>query len=211
MAREMTTTVYQFDELSDRAKEKARDWWRECENQDFDTSFMYDDFGQVAKILGVTFDTRPVKLMGGGTRYEPKIWWSGFSSQGDGACFEGSYEYAKGCAKEIRSYAPQDQKLHAIADGLAQLQRENGYRVTAKVSHSSSHYYHKYTMDVNVYKGDNDASDELAETVKELMQDFAEWIYRSLEKEYEYRMSDEQVDESITANQYEFDEDGSIV
>ena len=24
------TKVYQFDELSDKAKEKARDWWREA-------------------------------------------------------------------------------------------------------------------------------------------------------------------------------------
>jgi hypothetical protein len=29
--REVTTKVFQFDELSDKAKERAREWWRDCE------------------------------------------------------------------------------------------------------------------------------------------------------------------------------------
>lgn len=35
------------------------------------------------------------------------------------------------------------------------------------------------------------------------------WIYRALEAEYEYQDSDGQVDETIKANEYEFEEDGS--
>ena len=210
MAREVTSTVYTFDELSDSAKERARDWWRECENQDFDTSFMYEDFEQVAKILGITFDTRPVKLMGGGTRYESKIYWSGFSSQGDGACFEGSYEYNLDCARKIRQHAPQDAKLHAIADGLVAIQKKHFYKITAKVKHGRGNYYHAYSMDVDVYKGDYETDAETAETVTELMRDFANWMYRQLERNYEYRMEDEQVDENIRANEYEFDEQGHI-
>ena len=34
MARIKQTTVYQFDELSDAAKEKARDWYREASADD---------------------------------------------------------------------------------------------------------------------------------------------------------------------------------
>ena len=41
------------------------------------------------------------------------------------------------------------------------------------------------------------------------MRDFAQWIYDSLEKEYEYQMSDEFVTENIEANEYEFDEEGN--
>lgn len=212
MPREITSTVYKFDELSDRAKERARDWWRELESQDSDWSCMYDDFEQVAKIIGITFDTRPVKLMGGGTRYESKIYWSGFSSQGDGACFEGSYEYNLDCARKIRQYAPQDEKLHAIADGLVAIQRKYFYKLQAKITHRGN-YYHAYSMDVEVYRdgaSSNYTSEEDAcDTITELMRDFANWMYRHLEKEYEYRMSDENVDESIRANEYEFDEQGN--
>jgi hypothetical protein len=208
--REKTVKLYHFDELSDAAKERARQWWRDCENQDFDTSYMYETFETAAKLLGIEFDTRPIKLMGGGTRYEPKIWWSGFSSQGDGASFEGSYSYAKNCSRVIRGEFPTDAKLHAIADSLTASQKANGYKLTAKITQSDSHYSHKYTMRADVYKGDNDADEETSDTVLELMRDFAEWIYRSLEAEYEYRMGDENVDESIRINEYEFTEDGHI-
>ncbi len=34
------------------------------------------------------------------------------------------------------------------------------------------------------------------------------WIYRQLEKEYEYQNSDECVDENILCNSYTFTEDG---
>jgi hypothetical protein len=45
-------------------------------------------------------------------------------------------------------------------------------------------------------------------TVTESLRDFADWIYRQLETEYEWRMADEQVDYAITANEYTFDESG---
>ena len=43
-----------------------------------------------------------------------------------------------------------------------------------------------------------------------MLRSFADWIYRQLKEEYEYRMSDENVDESIRINEYEFDENGRI-
>jgi hypothetical protein len=47
--------------------------------------------------------------------------------------------------------------------------------------------------------------------VTQCMRDFADWIYDQLRKEYEYQMSDEQVDETLIANEYEFDEDGDRI
>jgi hypothetical protein len=208
--RETITKVYQFDELSNSAKEHARNWWRDSEDKDFDTTFMYETFETAAKLLGIEFDKQPIKLMGGSTRYEPKIWWSGFSSQGDGASFEGSYSYAKNCSKAIRSEFPTDAKLHAIADGLISIQKANGYKLSAKITQSDRHYCHKYTMRVDAYKGDDEAEVMTNKTILDLMRDFAEWMYRSLEEEYEYRMDDENVDESIRINEYEFTENGEI-
>lgn len=204
-------TYYQFDELSDAAKEKAREWWRSCEAQDFDTEFVLDDAVQCAAILGITIDKKPTRRMDGTAGAgQPAIYWSGFSSQGDGACFEGSYEYAKGAAKAIRKHAPQDTELHRIADELQAIQRRRFYKATATMQHRG-HYYHSGCMVVDVDLQDSGDSAHLVdaeERVTQTMRDFADWIYRQLEREYEYRMSDECVDESIRINEYEFTENG---
>lgn len=211
--REITSKVYQFDELSDRAKERARDWWRECESQDFGGfGELSEPYETAAKLLGIEFATRAVKLMGGGTRYEPRVYWSGFSSQGDGASFEGSYSYRKGCRRLVRKEFPTDKQLHQIADTLTQVQRKHGYRLTASISQSGN-YVHEYTMSVSVTIDtvmQREADAETEETILEAMRDFARWIYKGIEAEYEYRMSEENVDESIRVNEYEFTEDGEI-
>ena len=213
MTRVIEKTVYKFDELSDEGKETARNWWRKCENQDFDTSFLYDDFENVGKLIGIEFDQRPVKLMGGGTRYEPTIWWSGLSSQGDGACFEGSYSYAKGAVKALTAETGgSEHKLISIAQRLADVQRRRFYRVEARVKHRG-HYYHSHSTDIDVFDREDNYRNlgDDAETIAECLRDFMDWIYRSLEEEYKYRMSDASVDESIECNEYEFDENGRIV
>ncbi len=96
MPEVICTTVYQFPELSDAAKEKARSWYRELGPHDDWWDAVYEDFERVCEILGIRLKTTPVRLMGGGTRAKPCIWFSGFWSQGDGACFEGYWSHAKG-------------------------------------------------------------------------------------------------------------------
>lgn len=91
MPTTIQTTVYAFDELSDPAKEIARAWHRETGLDHAWHEFVYADFEAVCAILGVSLRTSPVRLMGGGSRPEPHIFFRGFWSQGDGACFEGTY------------------------------------------------------------------------------------------------------------------------
>ena len=86
---------------------------------------VFEDFETVCGLLGVTLRTRTLRLMGGGTREAPNLWFTGFARQGDGASFDGTYHYAPGAAHAIRSYAPKDETLHAIADELQQVQRRN--------------------------------------------------------------------------------------
>jgi hypothetical protein len=216
--RVIETPVFQFDELADdSAKESARDWFREC--LEYDEISDTDDWESIAEILGVTFAYRPVRLMGGGTRQEPQIHWSGFYSQGDGASWEGSYEYAKRAPRRIRAYAPRDADLHAIADRLQEIQRRNGYRLTARVT-TSGRYSHSGTMDVETSKGDsylgngwnyglNRDADDTAAEIRDALRAFADWIYRQLEAQWEYLNSAESVDESIRANEYTFTADGA--
>jgi hypothetical protein len=208
--RTISVTAYKFDELSDAAKERARDWWREGAFQDQWWDNVYADAVQIAEILGIELYQRPYQTVGGSMRHEPGIYFSGFASQGDGARFEGIYRYAKGMRKKIRDYAPQDEKLHRIADGLYELQRHALFTIECRIGHSGR-YEHKYTMTFDYgYEGDirGRFGPEEQRQFQDLMRDFAQWIYDALETEYEYQNSDEVVDENIRANEYDFTEEG---
>lgn len=213
MPHTLIKTVYTFDELSEPAKETARAWWRGCYGQEEDWDCTIEDAEQCAALLGIRFRQQAIPLCGGGTRNKPVVYFSGFSSQGDGACFEGRYTYAKGACKAIREHAPQDKELHRIADALQSIQREAFYGLSATCRHSG-HYNHSGCMMVDVERtspqgADLGATEGQADGITQALRDFADWIYSQLEAEDEYRNADEQVDESILANEYEFDEDGS--
>lgn len=200
--------VFTFEELSDRAKDKARDWMRGLEAGDSCTVCLYTDFVLAAGILGIALNE--------GLNGKPDIMWSGFSCQGDGASFTGSYSHGPNSPAKIREEFPEETALHKIADGLDVLQNVHrlltGHRINAMVTQSGN-YVHKYTMNVAAEDSEtgDDVSIEVESRILELMRDFAEWIYRSLEKEYDYRQSDEAIDEAIEANDYKFNEAGERV
>ncbi|WP_192361443.1 antitoxin of toxin-antitoxin stability system [Mesorhizobium mediterraneum] len=200
------TTVYRLDELSEAAKEKARAWYREgAFDYDWYES-VYNDFERICAILGVELKTKTVALMGGGARQKPCIWFSGFWSQGDGACFEGHYRHAKAAPGTIRDHAPKDDELHRLADALQTSQRRNFYQLHAAISHRDR-YYHEYTMAIAVERDSptyQDMTADAEEAVTEALRDLARWLYRQLEREYEYLTSDVVVDEAILANEYTF-------
>lgn len=53
-----------------------------------------------------------------------------------------------------------------------------------------------------------DMTADAEEMVIEALRDLTRWLYRHLEREYDYLTSDEAVDEAITANEYTFTEAG---
>lgn len=198
-------TIYHFDELSDAAKERARDWWR-SDYDYFEPDL--DDFECVAEILGIEFATCEVPLCGGGTRKQSRIYWSGFGSQGDGACFEGCYRYAPGAAKRIREYAPQDRVLHRIADALQDVQRRAFYGLSARTA-QRGHYCNSGCMSVTVdHNSCRWPTGEEEEAIADAMRNFADWMYNRLKEDFEWSTADEQVDEAIRANEYTFDASG---
>ena len=204
------TTVYPLGELSDSAREKARAWYRQSGPGDDWSEFVYEDFERICEILGVCLKTIPVRLYGGGTRQKSCIWLSGFWSQGDGACFEGRLSYAKAASRRIRDHAPKDEELHRIADALQAVQRRNFYQLRTQIVHRDR-YYHEYCMAISVERDSpiyQDMTPDAEETVIETLRDLARWLYRQLEREYEYQTSDEMIDEAIAANGYTFTETG---
>lgn len=119
-------TVYDFDELSEQAKQKAiedyridgleYDWW----------DYIYEDADRIASMMGIEVERKSVPLMSGKTRQDPAIYLTGFSSQGDGACFEGVYRYRKGCVKAVHAYAPTDEHLHRLLRGFTRFKNGTG-------------------------------------------------------------------------------------
>lgn len=210
MSEMIHTMTYRFDELSEEAKEKARNWHRDFPDHYDWWDTIYDDFERVCEILGVRLKATPVRLIGGGTRQKPCIWFSGFWSQGDGACFEAYYSHAKGGAKHIRDYAPQDATLHGIADRLQDIQRRNFYQLVADVSHHGR-YYNEFCMTFDVMRDSPNQqapTEDAEDTVSEAMRDLARWLYRQLRGEYDYLTSDEVIEEMIDGNGYRFTECG---
>ena len=206
MPRIIETTVYTIEELSDGAKETVRAWYREtCLDYEW-YDFVYEDFRTICGILGVTLRTTPVRLHGGGTREKPNLFWTGFSFQGDGASFEGTYSHPRGAARAIRAHAPQDTELHRIADDLQEIQRRNFWQVHATVR-QNGRYCHEYSMAIEVER-DSPASqpmtDGAEDTVIEAMRDLARWLYRQLRQEFEHLTSDGAIDEIVAANEWTF-------
>ena len=99
-----------------------------------------------------------------------------------------------------------DGELHRIADALQAIQRRNFYQLHATVTHRDR-YYHEYCMAISVERDSATGQDMTAdaeETLIEALRDLARWLYRQLEREYDYLTSDDVVDEAITANAYTF-------
>jgi len=195
--RQEIVNIYQFSELEEEAQEKAIEKFRE-HNLDYKWwDFTYDDAKEIAKLMGIEID---------------RIYFSGFWSQGDGACFVGRYYYQKDSVKNVKAYAPQDKQLHRIALELSKIQKRYFYQVYAQIKHDSPHYSHEYTVTIDVFgENQNCINPDDEKTVKDLLRDYMRWIYKNLETEYEYLQSDEVIRETIEANAYEFYADGSMV
>ena len=182
--RVIEKTIYQFDELTDAAKEKAREWFRGgIADDNWWSESVIDDAKRIGALIGFEVD---------------EIYWRGFWSQGDGACWAGSVTYSTDCAAAVARECPQDSEIQRIARAWLDLQRQNSNQVRGRVSANSRYM----RTSVSAYCDGDEAN--------QIVSDFADWIYRALESEYDYQMSDGSVDETIRANEYEFDENGEL-
>ena len=206
----IAVTVYRIEELPEPAKEQARAWYRRhgLDRDWYDAVFA--DFEAVCGILGVTLRTSPAGLMGGGFRPRLHIYFRGFWSQGDGACFEGHYAYARRASEAIRRHAPLDVELHRIVDRLQGVQRRSFYQLSAEARHRG-HYCHEGCMAITVERDGRSGQVMTAGTediATEALRDLARWLYRQLEREYEHLTSDAVVDEALAASDVSFTGDG---
>jgi len=217
--RTITKNLYSFDELSPEAKERAIQKTREDESYMFYDWWdgVYDCFAEDMKVHGIDVD---------------KIYFRGFCSQGDGACFTGHVNLT---TEQLLSALPDQLRkdlvtFNAKCKLLGYSTLDMSYR--ARIEHSG-HYYHSgcmrigsgYNVDVEESDVDDDAlfeemvrlrdaidgRIEYDDLALEIARGHADDLYKDLEKEYEYLTSDEVIAEHLIANDYEFDEDGNLI
>lgn len=164
------------------------DWW--------DTT--YEDFKQKMGEQGI---------------YVSDMFFSGFWSQGDGACFNGFVDDMKQYLE--KNFKPDDYPMiRKLLDG--------GGTVKFSVEHSG-HYYHenctRFDVDCDVFAYVLDKPTEFHEQVVEgldkqldiemvdfekesveIFKTYMRELYRELEQEYDHLVSDEAVKEAIVAN-----------
>lgn len=194
--------LFTFPELSETAKEAAiqkysgtadSDWW----------DSVYEDAVAVAELIGITINED--------NKGKPEIRFSGFWSQGDGASFTGSYAYRRDSVNLVSSYTGGDKVLVAIASQLSKIQRKHFYGLTAEIGLWSGNYYHSHMMRADVINSQGrELPEEVGDEVLVQMRAFADWVYRQLEKEYEYQNSEEAFAELAEANDWLFNEEGVL-
>jgi hypothetical protein len=185
--------------VSDELKQELLERYRDI-NVDYDWwDSIYDDFKVDMDIKGIHVD---------------KMYFSGFWSQGDGACFEGVVfvnQFAK--FMEVHDLCERYPAAKFFAD-----QSE----LCVQIAKESHHYCHENT--VNVYLRDSTGNPyddftprwEIYDTMQtlldseyaaleldceEIIKGYMQELYSRLQKEYEYLTSEEVVWESIVANE----------
>ena len=182
--------TYGIEELEGRAKENALDWLREGLDYEW-YDFVFEDAKKCASILGIEIDN---------------IYFSGFYSQGDGACFNGRFSYAKGWKKALKAYAPIDAELLRIGHELQGTQKPYLYNLSGTVDCNE-----RYKSTKAVFHWSDKVSGGTEDDLSQAFTDFASWIYKNLQTEYDWLTSEEQLIENAQANGYQFDENGRVV
>lgn len=229
MDAEVEDRTYTFDELSPKAKEKAREARRSTE-LDYDWwQYTYEDAVRIGALMGfevgIRYERGPRRI----DEYQsPDIWFSGFSSQGDGCCWSGWLDVAKlaGSVKRIKGEVGTDDALVDLAKMGEELFAEfasiaafnrlcsdednrDWPEVTTTMRLSVEGHERSYSTAIDDNNGD--LPSELQTQASKLVEYFADWIYDQLEQEHDHRLDDVQIDEGIHANDMTFDEDGNAL
>lgn len=165
-------TAYKFDELSDSAKEKAREWYRDGGIYPKWWEYTYEDAENIGlKITGFDLD-RNRHATGEFTLSAAEVAQNISTNHGE-TC--GTYKTAEAF---IEDWQP----------------------IFSEYMDESSEHYESYEHEERM----QDLEDDF---LKSLLEDYS----IMLQNEYEYLMGDECVDESIIANDYEFNKNGEMI
>lgn len=194
-----TYNVYNWDELPEEAKQKALEKYRymEVEYNDW-YEFILDEWKDKLDKIGFT---------------NAKIYFSGFFSQGDGAVFESDIREEKLCLS-----------LMTCNNDIGALKAEKALKLLepglwdCHITRTNHQYNHelccKLYLNQYHYAKNTKYWDEFFEgfevDLEDLRKDLCHAIYKDLETEYDYLVSDEYLIDMFINNEYEFTENDII-
>ena len=196
---EKVTVVYdtfKFNELAIDVQDKVIEKHRQFKSEYDDTFYEYVEEEWKEKLEKIGF-------------YLPKIYFSGFWSQGDGACFEASECDLQALIKHIDS----DNEFRHLSKFI-----EGGHLYCTIQSNSySTHYSHEktryialeFTLDQDRYSHVAELCNRLKEALESLRYSLSKQLYSDLEEAYENEMSEETIKDEILVNEYTYLKDGS--
>jgi len=187
-------TVYEFEELSPKAKRKVIDQFHDI-NVDYEWWESETDYWK-EKLEEYGFDS-------------PEIYFSGFGSQGDGACFEFN---GLDIDKVWTIYTKHNKVKH---EAWLKFYLQDFHHFQTRTT--NSRYSNAMTREIACYDYSNREYRHLDKEAKR----FEEWlesfridlcreIYKNLENEYYGLISEEAIIETIKCNDYEFTENGKV-
>lgn len=182
--------VFKFEELTEAQQNKVleryydinvdHDDWSECVIENFKEDMAKQGYSDI------------------------NVFYSGFSSQGDGACFESRID--------LRAWM-KAHKCISKARAAYRMAEDMDYSLYTK---HSGHYYHSGCMRLEAEafgypdKAYTEFHEILVPMIEEDAREQADTLYRTLENEYDYLTSKEAIIETVKANEYSFTEDGEI-
>ncbi|HWB27504.1 MAG TPA: hypothetical protein VG738_18640 [Chitinophagaceae bacterium] len=207
--QEITIKLYGIGEFTGKVKETALDEYRYINVEHNWWDFIYYDFAEICKTIGITVDITSIRF-------------SGFYSQGDGSAFDATVNMptcVEGITNEAwKEYAPNEKlylstvdidkrilNLYAkqLIDQPQIVGNDRAYYVRAEQNYDFMHY--KRTDFSNIEKH----LEIVIEWVKTIAKQLNRLLYSMLEREYEYLIGVGAVQEAIEANEYVFTKDGA--
>lgn len=183
------TAVYNFNELSEEAKQIAKQWWLEHQEP---TLFSNDCLQQIEFDYGIT---------------ELKIEFSLSYSQGDGLCMHGN----------VSTY--NDKFCNIITEGLTEQQKELFKEEIQSINFVKFNYHYSHSKTIHIelsYDSEESITDEVNTIMQIVFQNVCNWYFKKC-KEFEiqgyayfFEISDEDMNDCCEANDYEFTEEGKL-
>lgn len=226
----MNADEFVFDQLSNAAKDRARDAYRNVDVRNEWWDAVYEDAVTVAAMLGIDINIVSRKTTNGHVYNETDISFSGFCSQGDGCCFSGylKIDDLKNCVAALKTHVGEgtDEELFALAargeaiyqrvvtrlvelrllgeyeDGDAAPDGEVSLEDILHITGTERSYSTAVSSDTSI---------EMEKLLDEYVANFASWIYKQLEAEHDYLTSDDHLDQWLSDSEKKFDEDGNEV
>lgn len=208
----MIDTVFKFAGLSDKAKQKAIEWYSRSTQEDWEPHT--DDINESLGMLGFEVSTEQVKLMNGGTREQTSFGYSIGYCQGDYANFSGEWRADRVDLAKLQTERPTDESLLSYGAQLMGVVLKWPGAV-CRFSSPSPHACYidwAYTDEDDPRAEAHTEDDEQLEgEMRDIIRSLFDWLYHELRSDLEWATSDENSIEGIEANDYDFDEDGERV